>query len=254
MSDKIFIPVVAVCPVRELADHRSEMTSQLLLGEQVHVLDTSNEQWLHVRSLHDGYEGWCQRIQLEEVNAEVPEIKGYFSGANGMANVNGQPMQVFTGTPVYNAPVVAGVFKISFTGLLHRSASDLADRQEVLRAAAFQYLNASYVWGGRTSAGIDCSGFAQMVYRQLDIHLQRDAWLQAREGESIGFLQEARCGDLAFFDEPDSRISHVGILLNDREIIHASGKVRVDDIDHAGILSRDQGKRTHRLRLIRRYF
>jgi len=93
-----------------------------------------------------------------------------------------------------------------------------------------------------------------MVYRQLDIHLQRDAWLQAREGESIGFLQEARCGDLAFFDEPDSRISHVGILLNDREIIHASGKVRVDDIDHAGILSRDQGKRTHRLRLIRRYF
>ena len=254
MSDKIYIPVVAVCPVREFADHRSEMTSQLLLGEQVHVLDESNESWLQVRSLHDGYEGWCQRIQLAPIEGEVPEVRGYFCGANGMANVNGQPMQVFMGTPVYSGPVLAGVFNISFTGLVHHTSVDHANRQEVLRTAAFQYLNASYVWGGRTFAGIDCSGFAQIVYRQLDIHLQRDARLQATEGESIGFLQEARCGDLAFFDEPDGRISHVGILLNDREIIHASGKVRIDDIDHAGIISRDQGKRTHRLRLIRRYF
>src|SRR5688572_12511002 len=166
MSEKIYIPVVAVCPVRESADHRSEMTSQLLLGEQVHVMDASNENWLQVRSLHDGYEGWCQRIQLAQAETDMPEIEGYFSGTNGMANVNGQPMQVFMGTPVYKGQVLAGGFKISFTGLVHRVPGVLADREEVLKTAAFQYLNASYVWGGRTFAGIDCSGFAQMVYRQ----------------------------------------------------------------------------------------
>ncbi len=247
----IFIPVVAVCPVRAAADHRSEMTSQLLLGEQVECLDRT-EGWLQVRSLHDGYEGWCQAIQLAELALPAPQLLGYFCGQTGLVNVNGQPMTVFPGTPVYDAELVAGVFSLQTRGLAVAKAGPAVAGQ-VLSEAAFSYLNVSYCWGGRTPAGIDCSGFAQMVYRRLGIHLLRDARMQATQGEPLGFLQEGRCGDLAFFDEPDGRITHVGMLLNDHEIIHASGKVRVDDIDHQGIISRDQGRRTHRLRMIRRY-
>lgn len=247
----IHIPVVAVCPVRAAADHRSEMTSQLLLGEQVEVLDELKGEWLRIRSIHDGYEGWCQTIQLAALADENISIKGYFCCASGFANVNGQPMPVFMGTPVYDQPVRAGRYELLFEGLA--IADPAIDHRIPLKETAIQYLNTSYLWGGRTTAGIDCSGFAQMVYRQVGLHLLRDAYLQATEGVSVGFLQEARCGDLAFFDDETGRITHVGMLLNDHEIIHASGKVRIDDIDHAGIISRDQGKRTHRLRVIRRY-
>jgi hypothetical protein len=250
-TEAIYIPVVSVCPVREAPNHRSEMTSQLLLGEQVHVLDNSVSGWLQIRSLHDGYEGWCQAIQLAELATPI-EPTGYYDRELGFANVNGQPMPVFMGTPVYPEPINAGVFSISFTGLRINTVDE--DKHIQLQEIALQYLNTAYLWGGRTFAGIDCSGFVQMVYRQLGIHMQRDAWMQATEGESIGFLQEAQPGDLAFFDEPDGRITHVGILLNDHEIIHSSGKVRIDDIDHQGIISRDQKKRTHQLRIIKRYF
>lgn len=250
-TDPIYIPVVSVCPVRETPNHRSEMTSQLLLGEQVHVLDNSVDGWLQIRSLHDGYEGWCQAIQLAELATPI-EPTGYYDRELGFANVNGQPMPVFMGTPVYPEPIKAGVFSISFTGLTINTVDE--DKHIQLQEIALQYLNTAYLWGGRTFAGIDCSGFVQMVYRQLGIHMQRDAWMQAAEGESVGFLQEAQPGDLAFFDEPDGRITHVGILLNDHEIIHSSGKVRIDDIDHQGIISRDQKKRTHKLRIIKRYF
>lgn len=250
VNDKIYVPVVSTCAVRETPNHRGEMSSQLLLGEQVHVLDYSMEGWLQVRSLHDGYEGWCQAIQLAVLDTEIGEPLGYFDRELGFANVNGQPMPVFMGTPVYASTIQAGVFTISLTGLTCQP--DTGDKRLQVQELAVQYLNSPYLWGGRTFAGIDCSGFAQMVYRQLGIHLLRDAYQQAEQGELIGFLQEAQPGDLAFFDDPDGKITHVGILLNDHEIIHASGKVRIDDIDHQGILSRDQKKRTHQLRVIKR--
>jgi cell wall-associated NlpC family hydrolase len=91
------------------------------------------------------------------------------------------------------------------------------------------------------------------VYRYFGKRLPRDASQQALEGEMVGFLEEVRCGDLAFFDNAEGKITHVGLLLNNKEIIHASGKVRVDDIDQWGISNRDTGQRTHTLRLIRRY-
>jgi cell wall-associated NlpC family hydrolase len=110
------------------------------------------------------------------------------------------------------------------------------------------------LWGGRSVFGIDCSGFAQAVYEFLNIALLRDAKLQALHGEVVNFLQEARCGDLAFFDDETGEIIHVGILINEKEIIHASGKVRIDKIDNEGIVNTDTGERTHRLRIIKRYF
>ena len=81
----------------------------------------------------------------------------------------------------------------------------------------------------------------------------RDAQQQATQGELVGFLQEAHCGDLAFFDNEEGEIIHVGILLNANKIIHAAGKVRIDKIDNEGIVDADTGQRTQRLRIIKRY-
>ena len=115
------------------------------------------------------------------------------------------------------------------------------------------FLNTPYLWGGRSVFGADCSGFVQTVFLYLQIKLPRDATHQALEGEAVGFLQEMKCGDLAFFDDPEGNIIHVGILLSESDIIHAYGKVRVDKIDNQGIINTDTGNRTHKFRLIKRF-
>lgn len=122
-----------------------------------------------------------------------------------------------------------------------------------LRTIALEYIDTSYLWGGKTKCGIDCSGFCQQVYKRVGIKLPRDAYQQAALGEVVGFLQEVQPGDLAFFDNEDGKITHVGIMLATDEIIHSSGKVRIDKIDSQGIINAETGTRTHQLRIIKRY-
>jgi gamma-D-glutamyl-L-lysine dipeptidyl-peptidase len=113
-------------------------------------------------------------------------------------------------------------------------------------------LNSPYLWGGKTPFGIDCSGFTQMAYKLAGIKLRRDAWQQAEQGHTINLLEETEPGDLAFFDNDEGNIVHVGIILRDHKIIHAAGKVRIDSIDHYGINNKELKKYTHKLRLIKR--
>ncbi len=107
------------------------------------------------------------------------------------------------------------------------------------------------MWGGRTPLGVDCSGFVQVVFKLMGIDMPRDAWQQAQAGRPVKKFSEVRTGDLAFFASKED-ITHVGILLDNGEIIHALGKVRIDAIDKKGIISADTGKRTLRLRAVRR--
>lgn len=125
--------------------------------------------------------------------------------------------------------------------------------EDGLRKVAMKFLDVPYLWGGRSNCGIDCSGFSQRVFRDCGISLPRDAYQQAELGEVVGFLQEAVCGDLAFFDNEEGRITHVGIMLASDSIIHAAGKVRIDPIDQFGIIQRESGTRTHKLRIIKRH-
>ncbi|MFM7813326.1 MAG: C40 family peptidase [Flavobacteriales bacterium] len=118
------------------------------------------------------------------------------------------------------------------------------------------YLGAPYLWGGRTILGIDCSGFSQVVYRILGQSIPRDAWQQAGLGEEVSFVDEAQPGDLAFFDNAEGKIIHVGLILDRLEdslrIIHASGMVRIDTLDHQGIFNQETGEYSHNLRIIKR--
>ena len=117
---------------------------------------------------------------------------------------------------------------------------------------AFMYLNAPYLWGGKTPFGIDCSGFTQMVYKLNGYHLLRDASQQATQGEALSFIEESEAGDLAFFDNEEGKIIHVGIIMDNNYIIHASGKVRIDRLDHLGIYNAETNKHTHKLRVIKK--
>lgn len=248
---------VPVAPLRAEPAHKSEMISQLLFAEAAQVLEETKD-FIKVQGVHDGYEGWCQRSQLALIDNWTNTPAQTFTAAwiNDIT-INNIPAKVPLGIPVWNgvnAQQLSAVLPIDYKEAATWNAAGAKPGAAFIKERALLFLNTPYLWGGRSVFGVDCSGFTQMVFRFFNIPLLRDAYLQATQGEVVGFLQEARCGDLAFFDNADGRITHVGILLNDQEIIHASGNVRIDKIDNAGILNVETGLRTHQLRIIKRYF
>ncbi len=245
--------IVAASPMRLEPSHKSEMVSQLLFGEFAEVLQTQKEFTL-IKTLHDQYEGWCQNIQLAELDPEVLRKKAfsYTSNRNDAILFKDTLIPLSSGTPIYRGKKIILGKNTYHYKLKGKINSEEGFNEEQLKETALSYLNVPYLWGGRSSFGIDCSGFTQQVFKTCGIALPRDAYQQATLGTDIGFLAEAQCGDLAFFDNEEGRIIHVGILLNDKEIIHASGCVRIDRIDTEGIINTGISRRTHHLRLIKR--
>jgi cell wall-associated NlpC family hydrolase len=115
-----------------------------------------------------------------------------------------------------------------------------------------RFINSPYIWGGRIPSGMDCSGFTQLVCKIHGKPIPRNSWQQAETGENISSIDEAKPGDLVFFDNEQGRIIHVGMMISSGLVIHASGRVRIDQIDHHGIFKKEIGAYSHHLRSIRR--
>ena len=248
---------VPAAPVRRKPNHRREMVNQLLFGEKVKVLKEKGSLWVKIRSMHDDYEGWMTRNLLHEITESIANAQANFI-AGDIVNaivINSIPTKIPLGSTLpgfENGKGAQGDLQYAFAGYV-RNRSGEQPSGLLLEALTREWLNAPYMWGGRTIMGVDCSGFVQVNYKLMGIDLPRDAWQQAQAGEPVKKLKDAQKGDLAFFDDKDE-IVHVGILLSPDQIIHASGKVRIDTIDKKGIINSDTGKRTHSLEAIRRLF
>lgn len=247
---------VPIVPLREEPAHRSQQLSQLLFGEGFRVLEVK-DQWLKVQTENDGYVGWIQAIQaviISEENYQEIQQKAFLLTHEPVTvirrNDNFSLLHLPAGSRL--TAVVEDKFKIGKTTfeLLH----SVEFKKNTLVKYASTFLNTPYLWGGRTHFGIDCSGFAQVVYRLYGVQLKRDSWQQAQQGRTVDFLQDALPGDLAFFDNEEGKIVHVGIMVDHEKIIHASGSVKIDRIDNQGIYSAEQKKYTHKLRIIKRFF
>ena len=245
---------LAIVPIRLESNHRSEMVSQLLFGEHFQILEQSKG-WVKIKLHFDAYEGWIDDKQYQPIsendfgllsskeiilNADLIE---YISGKDNMLF----PIPLGTSLSFLDIPQI-NTTEFNFEGL---KTSNKNSKTEILKTA-FMYLNTPYLWGGKTPFGIDCSGFVQMVYKLNGYSLFRDANQQATQGEVLSFIEEAEAGDLAFFDNEEGKITHVGILMNDNYIIHAHGKVRIDRLDHLGIMNVDTKRHTHKLRVIKK--
>lgn len=248
---------VPVAPLRIEPDHRCEMVSQLLFGECCIITVVEKNGWVKIVNKLDAYTGWCRQSHLQEIDDTHYYLEDNVLTADWVNQVdyNGHMMWVPFGsslTAINNGNVFWRRNTVHYEGKIWEPAKAKHDAKTI-KQLAFTFLNTTYLWGGRSVFGIDCSGFTQSVYKFLNIHLLRDAQQQSTQGELVGFLQQAHCGDLAFFDDEEGRIIHTGILLNPHEIIHAAGKVKIDKIDSQGIVDSDTGLRTQKLRIIKRY-
>ena len=272
--------VIAHCtvtPVRQEPSEGSEQLTQLLFGEVSEVLNRL-PRWTKIRSTLDGQEGWVDfkmlTSHLSPLTSNLPATVVATPMAIATDMETGEELMLTLGTRLPN--YAHGTFEVlgkqyliapacvNTTLSTASIASDLpstgasADLQRSdLITIAQSLLNAPYLWGGKNAMGMDCSGFTQVVYATQGINLLRNAREQVTQGEVVSSLAEAQPGDLAFFDHADrdsqaTNISHVGMLLDNKKIIHCSGCVHVDDIDEMGIHLPD-GELTHHLVQIKRY-
>lgn len=249
---------LSVVPCRAEPSDKSEMVTQLLFGETIKVYEESKGNWKRIKTAFDDYNCWIDQKQFIEISKkEFEQLNAALSpvSTSVVEVIKGSssliPIVIGSSLPnLKNKEITFGDHTYTYEG---PSVSNSAPaKKEALVENAFIYLDTPYLWGGRSPFGIDCSGYTQLVYKLNGIQLPRDASKQAEIGQTLSFIEEAENGDLAFFDNEEGDIIHVGILLTNNRIIHASGKVRMDKIDHQGIFNVDTGKYSHRLRLIKR--
>ncbi len=249
----------SILPVRAEASQRSEMVTQLLFGETYEVID-SYTGWRVIRGSLDQHEGFidekqCLCISGEEY-ARLQTAQGYFPKELVTLVTETTTKSYFSilfGSSLsgYNNGLIRiGEKEYQCEGEFTRPAKEI--KREDLVSTVKKYLWSPYLWGGRSPFGIDCSGLMQVVYHIHGKSLHRDASSQAKQGTTLNLVSEAQPGDLAFFDDKEEQIVHVGMFIEGDKIIHASDQVRVDNIDHHGIFNEELKKYTHELRLIKR--
>ncbi len=245
---------LSIIPLRLEPNDRSEIVSQVLFGEHFEIIETA-KQWTKIKLQFDDYEGWIDSKQFQSISEE-----NFNTLSKEAVILNSDLVEYIIAPNNTLLPITIGASlsflnhsdinseNYDFEGL---KVSGIKPKKDIV-TTSFLYLNSPYLWGGKTPFGIDCSGFTQMVYKLNGYKLLRDASQQSSQGEVLSFIEESEPGDLAFFDNEEGKIIHVGIILENNYIIHASGKVRIDRLDHLGIYNAEQNRHTHRLRVIKK--
>lgn len=240
-------------PLRSGPSHKSEMLSQVLFGETYRILDQVGH-WMKVETFFDNYTGWIDMNHIKH-SEKKSDICGYVLNRSLLCyKADKSKIILEAGCEIYNPDFEDKTFTVGSN--IYKTCNDFNNQfittNDTVSDTAMKFLNSPYIWGGRIPSGIDCSGLTQLVYKIHGVALPRDSWKQAEGGIPVNFIDESIPGDLVFFDNELDKISHVGMMISKGLIIHASGMVRIDSIDHQGIFRQDTGKYSHRLRMIKR--
>ncbi len=233
---KTLVCSVASLPVRREPMEQSEMISQVLYGEEVEIL-SAKDNWIRIKLIFDNYEGWVDKKCIEELNIDLKATKQISDKLFEKKNINNKSLLIPAGAEYYEITEPIG--------------DNIPTPQNIVKTANL-FLGIPYLWGGRSSYGCDCSGFVQTVFKINNIKLPRDAHLQVEHGSPVEFFDMIKPADLVFFGDTYEKITHVGIALGENKIIHSSGCVRIDSLNHQGIYNHDKKNYTHQLRVIKR--
>lgn len=250
---KYGVCIVSIAPVRADHDDRSEMVTQLLFGEKVEII-SENGNWIKIMADFDSYVGWTDSKLVHIIpqgDYQKMQTTLYASDLFNLMIDDKYPCTLTLAAHIHFTEenrIEFGNKSYAYLGETIDAESNEISISEIAKL----YLNTPYLWGGKSNFGIDCSGFVQQVYKLKNIILPRDASQQAFKGEVLSFVEESKVGDLAFFDNEEGSIIHVGIIIEDQKIIHAHGKVRIDPIDSTGIFNTDSQQYSHKLRFIKR--
>jgi len=240
-------------PLRSGPSHKAEMLSQLLFGEKYRILDQKGH-WMKVENLFDNYQGWLDMDHLQH-SEDRNSTTGLVLNRSLLCYKQDKTKLVLeAGCEIYDPDFRSKTFsagKNSYTSI-NEFSNNYITTKESFPDTALKFINSPYIWGGRVPSGIDCSGLTQLVYKIHGVRIPRDSRQQVEIGEAVNFIDETKPGDLVFFDDEQGSISHVGMIFSHGLIIHASGRVRIDPVDHQGIFKQEFNRYTHHLRTIRR--
>jgi hypothetical protein len=246
---------LSVIPLRADANDRSEQVSQVLFGEMFEIKEWK-ENWVQIVTSFDNYTGWIGRLQFLMLGhlaykrfRQTPPPLTYRPVTQAWKMANNSVLYLPAGSSL--------AFLEGTTCRIGNEQFEIIGEigeTENLIVTATSFLNSPYLWGGRTHFGIDCSGFTQAVFILKGVNLHRDASMQVEQGYAVEAIHDSKLGDLAFFANNEGKVVHVGMMLNNEKIIHASGKVKMDVIDEKGIYSDELSRYTHKLSEIRRLF
>jgi len=251
---------LSIIPVRKEPSEQSEMITQILYGEHF-IVNEIMLGWAYIKLAFDGCEGWIDMKMI----TPLPE-KSYqkidhspFAVSTDIFNiipVNAeQTMMIVAGSTLPCWRPYLKEFSIQYDVFRHTgnfTYKKPANIRKLIIDQALKYYNAPYLWGGRSPFGIDCSGLTQIIYKMAGFKIPREANQQVHCGKALSFVEETKPGDLAFFDDEEGQIVHVGIIWEKNKIIHASGQVRIDNVDQFGIFNVDTKRYTHQMRVMKR--
>jgi len=251
---------LSLIPVRKDPSEKSEMVTQVLYGEHFEILEEMVG-WCHIKLAYDGYDGWIDQKMVTPLSPRM-----YMKVEKSPSAVTTDIFSLIPAGDDQNLMIVAGStlpvwrhYKKQFSFGREKYTmqgpvvyGQVKNTRELIITQALKFFNAPYLWGGRSPFGVDCSGFTQVIYKMAGIKLPRDAREQVRVGQALCFIEESEPGDLAFFDNDEGEIVHVGIIWKKNKIIHASGKVRIDNVDQFGIFNIDTKRYTHKMRVMKK--
>lgn len=233
LTASLFYVNEPVVNMREAATHDSTVVSQGVYSEKV-VIEKKEGEWAYVET-PDHYHGWmplsaiAERDGLYETSLKVSRLSAHVYGVKDTefgpikSLPYGSRLKTLDDSDPRWIKIILVDGKEAFI-----QRGDVAEEPEIkgkedLPAFAKGFLGLPYTWGGRSSFGYDCSGFAQMLYSKIGIDLKRDSKDQVQDSRfQVIEMEQLEPGDLIFFGRSNQKSSHVGLYIGEGKFIHST--------------------------------